>query len=208
MRKNKSYFSLKKVNRIIRLLIVSDLFVVGGFALVAPIFAIYITRTIEGADLAVLGIAEAIYLLTRSVFQVPFAMVVDRIKGENDNFWAVVIGLSIYAIVPLLYLSISFSWQLYAIQFLYGLGSAIAVPSWMAIFIKNVDKNHEGLEWGVYEMSVGLGSALAAFMGGVLSEILGFAPVFLMISFMSLAGIAMIFMIRKDIYSGKSKIGG
>ncbi|MDD5652415.1 MAG: MFS transporter [Candidatus Moranbacteria bacterium] len=200
MRKNKSYFSLKKVNRIIRLLIVSDLFVVGGFALVAPIFAIYITRTIEGADLAVLGIAEAIYLLTRSVFQVPFAMVVDRIKGENDNFWAVVIGLSIYAIVPLLYLSISFSWQLYAIQFLYGLGSAIAVPSWMAIFIKNVDKNHEGLEWGVYEMSVGLGSALAAFMGGVLSEILGFAPVFLMISFMSLAGIAMIFMIRKDIY--------
>ncbi len=193
------YLKFVKINRIIRFLIISDLFIVGGFALIAPIFAIYITGSIEGADLRVLGIAEAIYLFTRSFFQIPAASLIDRIQGDKDNFWAIIVGVSLYAVVSLSYLIVSSPLQLYLVQFLYGLGAAIAVPAWMSVFMKNVDSQHEGLEWGVYDTSVGLGSAAAAFFGGVISDKFGFAPVFISIAVLSVLGIIMLFFVKNQI---------
>lgn len=198
------YSRFVQINRVIRFLIISDLFIIGGFALIAPIFAIYITNSIEGADLRVLGIAEAIYLFTRSFFQIPAAFLVDKIKGDKDNFWAIIIGISIYAVVSLLYLAVSSPMQLYFVQFLYGLGAAMAVPAWMSVFMKNVDAQHEGLEWGVYDTSVGLGSAAAAFFGGLVSDMFGFTPVFVSISVLSILGVIMLFFVKDQICAGNS----
>ncbi len=196
------YSKFVQINRVIRFLIISDLFIIGGFALIAPIFAIYITNSIDGADLRVLGIAEAIYLFTRSFFQIPAAFLVDKIKGDKDNFWAIVIGISIYAVVSLLYLAVSSPMQLYFVQFLYGIGAAMAVPAWMSVFMKNVDAQHEGLEWGVYDTSVGLGSAAAAFFGGLVSDMFGFTPVFVSISVLSILGVIMLFFVKDQICAG------
>lgn len=196
------YSKFVQINRVIRFLIVSDLFIIGGFALIAPIFAIYITNSIDGADLRVLGIAEAIYLFTRSFFQIPIASLIDKIQGDKDNFWAIVIGVSIYAVVSLLYLAVSSPMQLYFVQFLYGLGAAMAVPAWMSVFMKNVDAQHEGLEWGVYDTSVGLGSAAAAFFGGLVSDMFGFTPVFVSISVLSILGVIMLFCVKDQICAG------
>lgn len=193
------YLNFKKMNKTIRFLIVSDFFIMGGFGLVAPIFAIYITGSVVEANLQVLGIAEAIYLFTRSFFQIPAGFLIDKIRGSNDNFWAVIVGISIYAIVSLLYLGVSSSFQLYFVQFLYGLGSAIAVPAWMSIFMKNVDEKHEGLEWGVYDTSVGLGSAGAAFLGGFVSSNFGFEPIFIAMSILSVLGIVALFFVKDQI---------
>lgn len=198
------YSKFVQINRVIRFLIVSDLFIIGGFALIAPIFAIYITNSIDGADLRVLGIAEAIYLFTRSFFQIPIASLIDKIQGDKDNFWAIVIGVSIYAVVSLLYLAVSSPMQLYFVQFLYGLGAAMAVPAWMSVFMKNVDAQHEGLEWGVYDTSVGLGSAAAAFFGGLVSDMFGFTPVFVSISVLSILGVIMLFCVKDQICAGNS----
>jgi len=98
----KDYFTLKKINPVIRFLTISDVLIIGGFGLVAPIFAIFITKSIEGGTVEVAGIAAAIYLLAKSLGQIPVAVIIDKIKGEKDDFWAVLIGSIIFSIIPIL----------------------------------------------------------------------------------------------------------
>ncbi len=90
--------------------------------------------------------------------------------------------------VPLLYLIIATPLQLYLVQFIYGLSTAVTLLVWIAIFTRHIDKKHEGVEWGVYQTLVNLGSAEAASFGGFLAYRFGFAPLFVLVSFVSLVG--------------------
>jgi len=92
-RKNfKNYLALKGISRVIKILTLSDILMMGGFGLVSPIFAVFITDTISGGTLGVAGIAITIYLLTKSIGQLFAAEIIDKIKGEMDDFWSVSIG--------------------------------------------------------------------------------------------------------------------
>lgn len=150
----KNYLTLREVNQVIRVLTFSDLIFMSGFGLLAPIFAIYITDQIEGATLAVVGIASTIYLVTKSLGQIPAAYFIDKIRGERDDYWSMVVGSLIVSAIPLLYIAISNVWALYLVQFIYGFSVAFTFPSWMAIFTRHVDKNKEGFEWGYISRSL------------------------------------------------------
>lgn len=78
--------------------------------------------------------------------------------------------------------------QLYFVQFLYGLTSALTLPGWYAIFTRHIDKRHEGMEWGVYTTFVDLGGAAAAGIGGFLASNFGFNNLFIIASVVSFIG--------------------
>lgn len=181
-RKPLGYFSLKKINPVIRYLTISDILVIGGFGLILPIFAVFITESIKGGTVEVVGIAMAIYLITKSLGQIPVAGIIDKIKGERDDFWVMFIPSVLYSLVPLLYLTIDTPEGLYLVQFIYGLAAAAVFPAWMAIFTRHIDKEHEGVEWGVYQTLVDLGSAAAASLGGFIAFRFGFEYLFLVVS--------------------------
>ena len=98
------YFNLKSVSSVIRYLTLADLFVAGGFGLIGPIFAVYIVETIPNAGVDIVGIATMIYLVTKSLGQIPMGNLIDKIKGERDDFWFLFFGYALYSIIPLLYL--------------------------------------------------------------------------------------------------------
>jgi len=199
----KNYFGLRKINVVIRILTVSDVIIISSFGLVSPIFAIFVTNTIKNGGVEVAGLAAGIYLITRSIFQIPLGILIDKIKGEKDDFWAMLIGSILFSIVPLFYLIVSTPLQLYVVQFAYGIATALAIPSWYAIFTRHIDKNYEGVEWGTYQTFVDLGAAGTAFLGGFLAHKFGFSPLFVLVSVISLIGSLFLLGVRKKMRPGR-----
>lgn len=183
----KNYFLLN-INPIVRFLIISDIVIVGASGLLGPIFALFISNFIIGGNEAVAGVAAAIYLVTKSVFQIPAAAIIDKIRGEKDDFYSMFIFTLIMSLLPLAYLYIRTPLMLYLIQFLLGLFTAFTFPSYMAIFTRHIDKHKEGTEWGVYFTLTDLISAALAGIGGYIALTLGFHVLIVIMCALSVLG--------------------
>lgn len=182
------YFLTKKINPVVKFLTISDIMILTSFGLITPIFAIFITDNIQGGTVEVAGLATAIYLFTKSLGQVPVARYIDSIKGEKDDFWIMFAGSIGIVLVPVLYLFINTPLTLFLVQFFYGASAAMVFPAWMAIFTRHIDREHEGMEWGVYRTMIDFGCAVAASLGGLLAYRFGFQPLFIVISIVSFFG--------------------
>ncbi len=191
----KHYF-LKDINPVIRLLIISDTVLVGAAGLLGPIFAIFISDFIKGGNAAVAGAAAGIYLFTKSILQIPIAHLIDRIRGEQDDFWIMFIFTILLAFIPLLYLVIDTPLELYLIQFVLGFFTAFTFPTYMAIFTRHVDREKEGTEWGVYFTLTDLTSAALAMIGGYVATTQGFPVLIIAVVIISLIGSLLLWPIK------------
>lgn len=198
--RNLNTFFLNSINPVVKFLIVSDMLLTGAAGMLAPIFALFIDNFIIGSDELVISIAAGLYLVSRSIFQIPIAHLIDRIKGEKDDFAFLVIFSVFIALIPLLYLFISTPLQLYAVQILLGLATAFTYPSYMAIFTRHVDKNREGTEWAMYYTMNDLGTAALAVIGGYLASYYGFHFLIIIIAAISLIGAGLLIPIKPYLY--------
>lgn len=186
-----------KLNPIIKLLIASDLIAQGSLGLLAPIFAIFIDKSITDTDPVIAaGMASAIYLFTRSAFQIPIARLLDSIKGERDDFSAMFWGMICSSLLPIAYLYIDSSLELYFIQFLLGLCVAFTYPSFMSIFTKHIDKGEEGTEWGIYYTFTDISTAATSAIGGVFAATYGFNLVIIVTVIFSVIGTLILWPIK------------
>lgn len=186
-------------NAVIKTLTISDILLLSSFGLIAPIFAVFLTESIQGGNLQVAGLASTIYLLTKSACQIPVARWADKVKGEKDDFWMMVIGSFATSLVPLLYLLAHTPRQIYLIQFLYGLAQAFTFPSWMAIFTRHIDREKEGTQWGLYYTFTDFAAALSAGVGGFVAYKLGFKPLFILVFVLSTIGSFWLLLIKNKI---------
>src|SRR3989344_4477294 len=143
------------INRVIKVLIYSDIAIVTGFSLYGPIFAIFIANQIRGGGPALAGLAVATYWVVRTIIQLPISRYLDRHDGEKDDFWALVGGSFIFSMVPLLYLFASEPWHVILFQAIYGVGDSLAVPTYLSLYGRHVDKTKEGSECGLRSVVVG-----------------------------------------------------
>ena len=194
----RSYFLLH-VNMVIRFLIISDVIWVGAMGLLGPIFALYIVEFIDGGNALVAGVAAAIYLVTKSLLQIPAAAIIDKIRGEKHDFWILFMGSILGASIPLFYLFIHTPLHLYIVQFFYGAVIAFTFPSYMAIFTRHIDKTREGMDWGIYFTLTDLSAAATASIGGVLATTLGYDVLIVAVVIVSLLGVSMLYAIRSRI---------
>ncbi|MFH1142369.1 MAG: MFS transporter [Candidatus Uhrbacteria bacterium] len=202
-RKNWREFFWKKISWTVRIFIVSDVLIIAGFGLVSPIFAIFVTEQIEGAGVEVVGIAATIFLLVRSLGQLPIAAIIDRIRGDLDDYWLLVIGAFVTAFVPLLYIFASTPTHLYLIQVLYGILAAFTLPTWYALFTRHVDRNREGVEWSLYTTMTNISAAATAGLGGFLAASFGFNVLFVVVSIVALIGSLILLIAHKDMRKAK-----
>ena len=189
-----------KINNVIKNLILSDIFILSGFGLILPIFAIFIEGSIEGATIEVIGFSWTIYLISKSMVQLPIAGIVDKIKGEKDDFWFMLIGSFLFSLIPILYIFTTTITGLYIVQFVYGILTGITLPAWSAIYTRHIDKKHEGLEWSMWDTSIGVGAAFSSAIGGVIAHRIGFDFLFITVTIMSLIGTMFITKIYKNLY--------
>lgn len=184
------------INTIIRFLITSDLALSTGWGFIAPIFAIFLTQQIVGGDAKIAGFAAGLYWIVKSLVQPFVARYLDKNHGEIDDFYFLISGLFISALVPLGYLFITLPWQLYAVETVHALAMACVVPTWAGIFTRHIDKGQEAFEWSVESTSLGFGAGVAGILGGILAANFGFQFVFILVSAFTMLSVIILFPIR------------
>ena len=189
-----------KINPLIRALIFSDFLVISAFAIYGPIFAIFISQQIEGGSA---GLAASFYWITRSIFQLPISHLLDKKNAEKNNFWALTAGSLIFSAVPFMYIFASLPWHVFLLQGIYGFADCLAAPTYLSIFSHHLDKKKENIEWGVRSVSIGIGTSLAAVLGGYVADKHGFDTVFLLTGIFAMTGATtLIFITRHHLKKG------
>lgn len=188
-----------KFNKIVKYLVLSDLVFYTGWGLVTPIFAIFIINNIQGGTILMAGIAASIYWVLRSILRVPIGILLDSHKGEKDDYFFLVFGLLIAALVPFGYIFSKLPWHIYTLQAIYGIGMAMSLSGWSAIFTRHIDKGKEATEWGLDSTSYGIGMGVSALVGGLAVTKFGFNPVFIAVGIMGLLGVVLLLGIRNNI---------
>lgn len=190
----------KSINKVIKVLTLSDVALLTGFGFVSPIFAIFITDQIQGGNIQVVGFAAAIYWIVKSVLQIPFGKYLDKVKGEKDDLWFVVIGNILAAIAVFGYIFSSLPWHIYLAQGIYSLGMAMNIPGWSAIFTRHIDKGKEAFEWSTRSTFIGFGAGIAGALGGIIAAKFGFNVLFAGVGIFALVSAILPFLIYKDIF--------
>lgn len=183
------------MNKIIKLLLLSDLFVSTGFGLIAPIFAIFIKENIVGGTIFTAGLASTLYLLVKGTLQLPFSRYVDA--HDRKVRW-LIMGTFLGTAVPILYIFSTSIYHVYLAQALYGVAAALAYPTWLALWSTNLDKKHEGYEWSLYSTFTGLGAAITAAVGGAIAEYVGFSYTFIFVALLVFLGGMVLLHLERD----------
>ncbi|HLD28075.1 MAG TPA: MFS transporter [Patescibacteria group bacterium] len=190
-----------QINLVIKILIISDFIIWSSFQLFLPIFAIFITNKIVGGTIEVVGIATALYLLSKSIFEIPVGVFIDQKKGERDDLYTSIVGTILTALVYFAYIYVDQVWQLYSLQIILGIAAAVAFPGWYSIFTRHLDKNKKAFEWSMYDVITGLGMAGAAALGGFMADQFGFNILFTVVGILTLIGAILLLVIKKRIFT-------
>lgn len=182
------------MNRTMRLLMLSDIFVLTGFGLIQPILAIFINGDVTGGTVLTAGLASTIFLVIKSLVQLPFGRYID--SHTRKTRW-LMIGTMLMASVPILYLSADSIYHIYLAEAIYGLGSGLAYPTWLGLWSTNMDKGRESFQWSVYSTSTGLGTAVTGTLGAAIASVLGFSATFIFAGLMCLLGCITLFVLEK-----------
>jgi len=191
------------VNKVIKVLILADFFMLSAVGMASPIFAVFITDHIEGGSLAMVGYVSTVYLLIKAFFQLAFGKWIDKKDSEKYDFFLMIVGSILVSLAPLGYIFSRLPWHIYLIESLTGFGFAMNLPAWYAIFTRHIDRGQEGFQWSLETMLVALGGAITASAGGYLAEHYGFNLVFVLMSVMSLLGTMFMGLIYRDLKAHK-----
>ena len=195
----------KIINKVIKILIMGDFFLNLGWGFLSPIFAIFILEKVTHAGIMqaaqVAGLAALFYWIPKSFFEIPIAIYLDKNHGEKDDFWFMVVGIVIISFIPIGYIFVSAPWQIYLLQVIYAAGQAMALPAWMAIFTRHIDKGKEALEWGMETSTIGTGAGIAGGLSGILVAFIGFNALFIFVSIFTVIDAILLLFIKNNVFS-------
>jgi MFS family permease len=188
-----------KINKIIKYLILTDIAFWTGWGFVTPVFAIFIVDKIVGGTALVVGISTAIYWLLRSLLVYPFGVILDKYKGERDDYLFLVAGNFIAAMIPFGYIFATKPWHIYLFQVFFGIGMAMSIGGWRAIFTRNIDKGKEATEWALDDTLLSMGTAGAGLLSGILVTKFGYSFAFFSAGTFGMVSVILLLCLRKEI---------
>jgi len=193
---------MKRINKVIKVLIISDFFLNSAWGLFSPVFAIFVVQNITGGDTIkaaeVAGFGALFYWVVKSILQIPIGRYLDKTDGESDDFMFMFLGLLIASLVPFGFLFSTTAWHTYIFQILHAIGMAMMIPSWYAIFTRHIDKGKEAFEWGLDSTILGIGAGITGAAGGLLA-VLGFHWIFIFSGVFNLISAIILLLIARDI---------
>ncbi len=191
-----------KVNKIIRFLLLSDFIFWSGWGLISPIFAIFIIDQIQGGNEFVVGISTAIYSAISTLLRIPLGLFLDNQPHERSDLLFAIIGLCVASLAAFGFVFASLPWHIYVLQTVHAVGMAMNLSGWTALYTRHIDKGRESTEWGIDAVSVGVGAAVTAIVGGWAATKFGFDIVFLCVGGLGFAGAASLLFIYREIKKG------
>jgi len=125
-------------------------------------------------DAVALSWVATAYLLSSALFLVPFGKIAD-IRGRKKIF---LYGISVFTIASLVMTMVRSSDMLLLVRIVQGIGSSMIFGTAVAILTSTFSAGERGKALGIYITSVYLGLSLGPFLGGVLTENLGWRSIF------------------------------
>ncbi len=174
----------KNVRRIFVVIVISMFVAILGLGIVAPLMPIYATEL--GAGPVGLALMVASFSLARGVFQPIAGFLSDR-QGRKRFYVA---GLAVYTVASFLYLLASSTFDLTAIRFVHGLGSAMVMPIAMAYIGDIAPEGKEGSYMSILNVALFSGIGIGPLFGGAFGDTLGIASAFYAMG--ALSGISLV----------------
>jgi hypothetical protein len=198
-------------NKVVKFLVASDFFLNLGWGLLSPVFALFILQKITIGDplkaAEVAGLSALFYWIPKSLFQIPIGILLDKKHGERDDLRFMIIGTLLASIVPIGYIFSYEPWHIYFWQVVHAIAMALAIPSWLAIFTRHVDKGKEAFEWSFESTSIGLGAGVAGGLGGIISGYLGFGMLFALMFGLNIISVILLLFIKKEVFVKRDGVG-
>lgn len=158
----------------IRILLYSSNIWYLGEGMFAPIFALF-TQKIGGNILDISGI-WATYLIATGVFTIIVGRISDR---EISKAKLMIIGYGLNAFFTFCYLFVSSQPGLFIVQVGLGIASALATPTWNALYAQYEDRTKAGQIWGLADGQSKIMTGLAVVLGGIIVNRLSFNALFI-----------------------------
>lgn len=143
-----------------------------GIGIIIPVMPVFAAEL--GANGFALGMIIAAFSVTRGVLQ----PIVGNLSDIFGRKWFLVAGLFIYGLVGLLIPHAGSVFDLITIRGFHGVGSAMIVPIAMAYMSFMAPPGQEGKYMGYLNIAVFCGIGCGPIVGGIVSDIWGFASVF------------------------------
>ena len=189
----------KSINKVIKILIFSDVLLLSGFGFFTPIFAIFIAQRFTSGNIIgaakIAGFSMGIYWAIKSILQIPFGRYLDNIKGDKDDLLFVVTGNVLAALAVFGYIFSSLPWHIYLCQGVYAVGMAMNIAGYYAIFTRHIDKGKEAFEWSTRDTLIGIGAATTGTLGGIIVAEFGFNVLFFAVGIFVLASALLPFLV-------------
>ncbi|KXK27079.1 MAG: Major Facilitator Superfamily protein [candidate division WS6 bacterium OLB20] len=156
-------------NKVIWLLTLSDIFTWGSYYIISTIAGIYLAGRLGVNAVEIIGIGTAVYFVCRAVFQIPVGIITDRLERDRDEVLILAIGSILMGMSFVMYPLIDRPISYFFLQFLFGLGTAMNLNTWRKLFAKNLQKNNEGKEYGMYEVFMSMAIAAFSWVAGLVA---------------------------------------
>ena len=182
------------LNKPLRILLITNSMIFFAAAMLAPIYALYVEKI--GGDLLDASVAGGILAFTAGITVLLSGKYSDKIK---ENELIVVAGYAIVGTGFLFYTMIDSIWSLLAVQAMIGLGEAIYLPSFDALYSKHLNRNRSGAQWGMWESMRYFSTAIGAIAGGFIVTKFGFNVLFVIMAIFCYASAIYIFHLSRRV---------
>lgn len=162
---------IKKINKVIITLTLSDVLVWGTYLVAYPLQGIYLSFQHGEKSIQYIAIGLSIYYLMRALLQIPIGYMVDKTKQDFDEIWALGVGCVLIGLSFVVFPFTSTALEYYLLMALAGIGASFNLIGWRKLFAKNLDKDREGREYALYETIMSLCTAAFGLISGEFSSI-------------------------------------
>jgi len=144
-----------------------------GAGMLGPLFAVFAQKI--GGDVLELSWAWATYLIVSGILIIAIGKISDSFLTKEKLMMT---GYALNTIFTFGYLFVSSPVHLFIIEAGLGLASALAWPTWDALYAKYENKKNDGYTWGLAAGGEFLMGGLALIFGGIIVAHFSFAALF------------------------------
>lgn len=164
------------MNKASKFLLISSYFNTIAFGILSPLYALFVLEI--GGSGAHASFSWAAYAASAGLFM----LIASRFLNKVPRWWSRIIisGFLLLAAASFGYLAVNSLLDLYLIQVVFALGVSMTMPTLKLMYSKHADLGREAEEWALLDGGNFLILSGAAFLGGWLFDLVGFAAVFIL----------------------------
>jgi hypothetical protein len=166
----------------------------------APFYAVFVQKIGGGAALA--GISWALFSVVSGILILVLSQWELRVKRRHV---LLALGYLIRAVVFMSYAFMNTISQLLVTQVLWGIASALGTPAFDALYNSNTSAETSIVEWGDWEGISAIATGVAALVGGLLIQAIGFKILFIFMS-ISMAALGSYTLYKRYIIKASSRL--